>query len=102
MHISLQSLTKRYGKVRALDNASLEIEPGQIVSVLGTNGAGKTTLLRCLSSIVAPSAGEIRYDGEKFFAGHRDEYFSERQQSGGESCFSWARLFCRAIRNVEP
>jgi ABC-2 type transport system ATP-binding protein len=70
MQIALESLSKRYSKVRALDNVSLEIDPGQIVSILGPNGAGKTTLLRCLSGIVAPTSGEVRYDGERFFRGN--------------------------------
>jgi ABC-type multidrug transport system ATPase subunit len=69
MHISLRSLSKRYSRVRALDKVSIEIAPGQILSILGPNGAGKTTLLRCLSGIVSPTSGEIRYDGEKFFRG---------------------------------
>lgn len=70
MQIALESLSKRYGKVRALNKVSLEINPGQIVSILGPNGAGKTTLLRCLSGIVAPTSGEIRYDGERFYRGN--------------------------------
>ena len=70
MQIALESLSKRYSQVRALDKVSLEINPGQIVSILGPNGAGKTTLLRCLSGIVAPTSGEIRYDGERFFRGN--------------------------------
>ena len=56
MQISVDAVTKAYGSVRALENASLAIEPGQIVSVLGPNGAGKTTLLLCLAGIVAPHA----------------------------------------------
>ena len=70
MQIALESLSKRYTKVRALDNVSLEINPGQIISILGPNGAGKTTLLRCLSGIAAPTSGQIRYDGERFFRGN--------------------------------
>lgn len=70
MHIALDSVSKRYRKVRALDQISLEIAPGQIVSILGPNEAGKTTLLRCLSGIVMPTSGEIRYDGEQFFRGN--------------------------------
>jgi len=54
MHISLQSLTKRYGKVRALDNASLEIEPGQIVSVLGTNAPVKLLCFAVLAALLPP------------------------------------------------
>src|SRR5260370_37768424 len=66
MQISLESLTKRFASLRALENISLTIHPGQIVGILGPNGAGKTTLLRCLSAIVAPDSGRIFYDGEQF------------------------------------
>jgi ABC-type multidrug transport system ATPase subunit len=57
---------KAYRSMRALDYVSLEIEPGQIISVLGANGAGKTTLLRCLSGLSAPDKGDIYFDGEPF------------------------------------
>ncbi|HZC24994.1 MAG TPA: ABC transporter ATP-binding protein, partial [Candidatus Binatia bacterium] len=62
MRISVESLSKRYGRVHALDNIDLTIESGQIVAVLGINGAGKTTLLRCLCGIVV-GTGQILYDG---------------------------------------
>src|SRR5579863_5220579 len=68
MKIGIESLSKRYGRVRALEGVSLQVEPGQIVAVLGVNGAGKTTLLRCLSGVVAGS-GRIDYDGERFTRG---------------------------------
>jgi ABC-type multidrug transport system ATPase subunit len=55
MRITVDSLSKRYGRVQALDGITLTIEPGQIVSVIGVNGTGKTTLLRCLSGIVVGS-----------------------------------------------
>src|ERR1700712_3396776 len=63
MHIKTEGLTRRYGKRPALDNVSLEIEPGQIVALLGLNGAGKSTLLRCLAALTAPTKGEVLYDG---------------------------------------
>ena len=66
MHIALEHVTRAYGKLRALDEVSLRIEPGQIVSLLGPNGAGKTTLLRCLAGISVPDSGRILYDGEHF------------------------------------
>ena len=65
MQIRLEDVSKRYGKVRALDKVTLEVQPGQIVALLGTNGAGKTTLLRCLASLVAPE-GKIFFDSEPF------------------------------------
>ena len=68
MRITVESLSKRYGGVRALDGVSFTIEPGQILAVLGVNGAGKTTLLRCFSGVVAGS-GSILYDGERFTRG---------------------------------
>ncbi len=66
MKIELRAVTKAYGSVRALDRASFEIAPGQIVAILGANGAGKTTLLRCLAGVAAPDSGEIQYDEEPF------------------------------------
>jgi ABC-type multidrug transport system ATPase subunit len=68
VRIAVESLSKRYGGVRALDGVTLVIEAGQILSVLGVNGAGKTTMLRCLSGVVTGS-GTIYYDGEKFNRG---------------------------------
>ena len=72
MQISLQSVCKCYGKVRALDNVTLTLAPGQIISVLGANGAGKTTLLRCLSGVVVPTSGSILFDGRTFTRGETD------------------------------
>jgi ABC-2 type transport system ATP-binding protein len=69
MRISVDSLSKRYGRVSALDNVNLTIESGQIVVVLGMNGAGKTTLLRCLCGVVAGS-GHILYDGDQLTRGN--------------------------------
>ncbi len=66
MKIELRGVLKTYRSLRALDYVSLEIEPGQIVGVLGANGAGKTTLLRCLAGIAAPDKGEVLFDGEAF------------------------------------
>jgi ABC-2 type transport system ATP-binding protein len=68
MRISVESLSKRYGGVRALDSVTFTIEPGQILALLGVNGAGKTTLLRCFSGVVTGS-GSILYDGERFTRG---------------------------------
>lgn len=66
MKIELRAVSKSYGKVRALDRASLEINPGQIISILGANGAGKTTLLRCLAGVASPDSGDLVFDDEPF------------------------------------
>lgn len=66
MHIELRAVSKRFGDNRVLDRVSLEIEPGQIVVVLGANGAGKTTLLRLLAGILSPNTGKIWYDDQPF------------------------------------
>lgn len=66
MRIVLQSVKKSFGARVVLDDISLNIDPGQIIVVLGANGAGKTTLLRALSAIVSPDEGQILYDGELF------------------------------------
>ena len=72
MHIKLEAVTKRYGRLRALEDISLTIEPGEIVAALGSNGAGKTTLLRCLCAIAAPDRGRVLFDGEPFHRGRVD------------------------------
>src|SRR5579864_1437525 len=52
-------ITKYFGGVRALDNVSLELVPGEIVGIVGDNGAGKSTLVKILSGIYQPDDGSI-------------------------------------------
>jgi len=62
--LSVEGLHAGYGKVSALENVALNVEPGQIVCLLGANGAGKTTTLNCISGLVAATAGRIMFEGE--------------------------------------
>ncbi len=55
--ISLQGLTKRYGRVQALADLSLEVSEGEVFGFLGLNGAGKTTTIRLLLDLIRPTAG---------------------------------------------
>jgi iron(III) transport system ATP-binding protein len=57
--IRLLGLTKRYGDVGALDALSLDVAPGELVSLLGPSGCGKTTTLRLVAGFLTPEAGEI-------------------------------------------
>lgn len=59
----LESVTKRYGKVTALENLSLSLYPGEVVALLGPNGAGKTTAVRVLLGLVAPTSGSASIMG---------------------------------------
>src|SRR5512134_1298573 len=62
--IVIKNLTKRFGDVVAVNNVSLDIEPGSFVTLLGPSGCGKTTLLRCVAGLDDPDGGEI-YIGDK-------------------------------------
>ena len=61
-----QSLTKRYGKVLAVDDLSFEVRTGSITGFLGPNGAGKTTTLRIFLGLVHPTSGTATIDGKRF------------------------------------
>ena len=61
--IQFENVTKRYGKVLAVDNVSLAIEEGEFFALLGPSGCGKTTLLRLLAGFETPSDGRILIDG---------------------------------------
>jgi ABC-2 type transport system ATP-binding protein len=59
----VDSITKRFGDVVALDNASFSVEPGRIFGLLGANGAGKTTSMRIVLDILRPDAGQVTWKG---------------------------------------
>ncbi len=61
--IAIRNLHKRYGSVTAVNNLSLDVNPGEIFGLLGPNGAGKTTTIRCLCTLAQPDAGDIEVSG---------------------------------------
>ena len=62
--LTARGLTKRYGRVTALDQCDFDLYPGEILAVIGDNGAGKSTLIKALCGAVVPDEGEIRLDGK--------------------------------------
>jgi len=66
--IEIQNLLKRFGKVVAVDHISLEIEKGEIITLLGPSGCGKTTTLRCIAGLERPDEGDVVIDGRPMFA----------------------------------
>jgi branched-chain amino acid transport system ATP-binding protein len=62
--LKVDKLSAVYGGIKAINDVSLEMKKGEIVSVLGANGAGKTTLLKCISAVMKPKSGSILFLGK--------------------------------------
>ncbi|MDX8469559.1 ATP-binding cassette domain-containing protein [Mesorhizobium sp. VK23B] len=62
--LTARGLTKRYGRVTALNNCDFDLYPGEILAVIGDNGAGKSTLIKAISGAVHPDEGVIELDGK--------------------------------------
>lgn len=63
--IKMENVRKIFdnGKVVALDNVDFEVEPGEVICVIGPSGSGKSTLIRCMSGLEVPDEGEVYIDG---------------------------------------
>jgi branched-chain amino acid transport system ATP-binding protein len=61
--LEIRNIEVAYGKLRALHGVSLKLGHGEVIALLGANGAGKSTTLRAISGLLAPSVGDILYDG---------------------------------------
>ncbi|MDY6231101.1 ABC transporter ATP-binding protein [Peptostreptococcus anaerobius] len=82
-----KNLKKYYGKdsnlVKALNDVSLEIEPGKFMAVVGTSGSGKSTLLHCLAGLDKPTDGEVMLGGKNIYRLNDDELSKIRRQEFG-------------------
>lgn len=61
--IEIRSLSKSYGAIKALDDASLQVEPAQVFGLVGPNGSGKSTIIKALCGILKPDGGSVRVLG---------------------------------------
>jgi len=61
--LSLQSVSKRFGGLTAVDEVSFDVPKGEVFSLIGPNGAGKTTLFNCITGMHVPTAGRVLFEG---------------------------------------
>ena len=61
--IKIESLSKSFGKIKALDNLNLDIKKGELLGIIGPNGAGKTTAIRIICCILKPDSGDVLVNG---------------------------------------
>ena len=66
--IIIKELTKKYGKIVAVNNLNLTIEQGELFALLGVNGAGKTTTIKMLSCLIKPTSGDAFLLGDSIIA----------------------------------
>lgn len=88
-HLAKTFRSKTSGEtIRALNDASLEVQQGEIFAVLGPNGAGKTTFINCLAQLLTPDAGSIELFGLDAFE-HKAKLRKRFNLSSGHANFSW-------------
>src|SRR5262249_50858636 len=68
MLVSVERLTKNYGKFKAVDDVSFVVRTGEIAGLVGPNGAGKTTIVHILLGVISPDAGTVRMFGQSLDA----------------------------------
>lgn len=71
--LELRDINVNYGGIRAIENISLVLHAGEVVTLIGANGAGKSTTLRAISRLVNPTKGQIMYDGKDITRARTDE-----------------------------
>ncbi|MEF8773111.1 MAG: phosphate ABC transporter ATP-binding protein [Halobacteriales archaeon] len=98
--IRLSNVSQAYGDETVVERASIAVDPGEVVAVIGPSGVGKTTLLRILALFRRPDAGTIEVDGRDAWAVDERERLALRRRIG--MVFQEASLFDATVaRNVE-
>ncbi len=76
-YLSIKNLRKSFGSTEVLKGIDLDIEKGEVVSIIGSSGSGKTTLLRCINFLETPSDGTMVLDNEVLFVANAEKKDSE-------------------------
>src|SRR5262249_56503862 len=87
--LSTKSVVRRFGGLTALAGVDLELEPGEILGLIGPNGSGKTTLVNCISGVLPVHGGEIWLEGAQITRARRQQ----RAYAGLARTFQTPRLF---------
>lgn len=97
-HLSVDSVTKRFGGLVAVKDVSFSVDKNSITGLIGPNGAGKTTLFNCITGALAPSEGTVKFEGRDI-TGTSPHLVA---QAGLIRTFQLARLFKRmtVLENV--
>jgi ABC-2 type transport system ATP-binding protein len=74
LSLIVDSISKRFGDVVALDDVSFRVDPGRIFGLLGANGAGKTTSMRIVLDILRPDSGSVSWQGRPNLSLPRDTW----------------------------
>jgi ABC-type polar amino acid transport system ATPase subunit len=93
MIVSLENIRKSYGKNQVLAGVTLQVEQGEIVSIIGPSGAGKTTLLRTINWLEKPDSGVVVVDGERVNAAGAKKEDVQRLRSKSSMVFQHYNLF---------
>ena len=81
--IRITEIHKRFGTLEVLKGVSLEVSPGEVVSIVGASGAGKTPLLQIIGTLSRPAAGHVEFDGRDLFSLNDKELSQFRNEHVG-------------------
>jgi len=88
--IHVNNLSRHYGDFKAVDTVSFEIQPGEVVGLLGHNGAGKTTIMKMITGYLEPTSGDIRVDNLE--VGKNTQAIQKRIGYLPENCPVWPEM----------
>ncbi len=80
--IKVDHITKQFGKLKALNDVSLEVKKGEIVCLIGPSGSGKSTLIRAINGLEVPESGHIYFEGELYDVKNKKKYAAQRGKMG--------------------